>query len=149
MSSKRTAYIDFIAKYLGDNIDAHLWVLSYGVYVHAIDDIIDGDKTDSEFILKTFEFASMIYSYPFYLQNLHILYPLVKTASNTYMDSVKMEQSKEKWARDYADILRTHGNEVILAVIEIVCGLDIRRQASMELREISYKAHHNELGQPV
>ena len=145
----RKAYIEFIAKYIGHNIDAHIWILGYGVYVHAIDDIIDGDKTDSEFILKTFELAAMVYSYPFYLQNMHILYSLCKTASNTYMDSVLMEKSKEEWKRNYADILRTHGNEVILAVIEILHGIDVRRKASQELREISYHTHHNELGAPI
>ena len=36
-----------------------------------------------------------------------------------------------------------------MAVIEIARGLDVRIQASMELRELSYNMHHDELGQPV
>ena len=146
---KRNAYIDFLNKYLQSNPDALLWALSYGLYVHSIDDIIDGDKNDSEFILKTFEYALIVYAYPFFVQHIQMLYPLCKMASNTYMDSVLMERSSNKWDKNYADVLRQMGNEVILAVIEIVCGLNVRRHASIELREISYKMHHDQLGNPV
>ncbi len=146
---KRNIYTDFLAKYLASNPDAFLWAISYGLYVHMIDDIIDQDKTDSEHILKTFELAAQIYSFPFYINNMHMLYPLVKMASNCYMDSVLMEKFPSSWNRNYADMLRQNGNEVILACIEIVNGINVRRHASMELRQISYQMHHDELGNPV
>lgn len=146
---KRNPYVDFLAKYLGDGSEAYLWLLAYGLYVHAIDDIVDGDKTDMQHLLKTFEFAATVYAYPFFMENATRLYPLVKMASSTYMNSVLMEKEKKPWMVNYGDFLRQCGNEVVLAVIEIACGLDTRIKASMELRELSYTLHHNELGQPV
>lgn len=155
MSNAAENYLVFIGKYLDptQNADAILWLLGYGIYVHAIDDIIDEeipkDSIKNEFILKNFEFAETIYTNIYYLKNLHKLRPLVKLASNTYMDAVQMEKSNEKWKRNYADILRTMGNELILAVIEIERGLNVRREASMELRELSYKTHHTQFGAPI
>jgi hypothetical protein len=153
-------YIDFLKKYLDSDPDALLWVMSYGMYCHAIDDIIDGDKNDSEFILKTFEFATIIYSNVFYLRHITTLYSLCKMASNTYMDSVLLEKEIAKnpgamltpenaWKLSCSDILRQNGNEVILAVVEIVGGIDKRREASLELRKISYATHHDKEGKPV
>jgi len=145
-------YISFIRKYIS-NPDALLWVIGYASYVHAIDDIIDEeipkDNAKDEFILKTFEMAHDVYVNVYYLNNLHALKPLAKMASNTYMDSVQMERSNSQWKKSYADVLRTMGNEILLAVIEIEGGIDLRRRASLELREISYKTHHTALGYPV
>lgn len=152
MTAKERAHFDystFLKSYLEKDVDALLWVLAYTTYVHAIDDIIDGDNTESEHILKTFELAAIIYSYPWYLQNRHTLYPLVIMASNTYMDSVKLEKSNELWKQRVADALRQTGNEVILACIQIVGGIEARREASLKLREISWRTHHNELGEPI
>lgn len=152
--SKANDYIKFIEKYLDvrKSPNAILWLLGYACYVHAIDDIIDEDipkdSTKDEFILKTFEFAEVVYTNIYYLTYITRLRPLVKMASNTYMDSVQMERSNSKWKKDYADVLRTMGNEIMLAVIEIERGVNIRREASMELRELSYRTHH-ELGVPI
>lgn len=157
-------YIEFLKKYLDSDPDALLWVMSYGLYAHLIDDIIDGDKTDSEHILKTFEFAAVIYSNNFYLKHITLLYSLVKMASNTYMDSVLLEkelksdkktalpvehQPTAAWKSSCADILRQSANEIILACVEIVGGIEKRREASLELRQLSYKIHHDKSGNPI
>lgn len=142
-------YIAFLKHYLQADPDALAWVIAYTKYVHAIDDIIDGDNTSSEHIIRTFEFAAVIYSNVFYLRNLSYLYPLVKVVSNAYQDSVILEKSPEKWQRYVADGLRQHGNELILACVELVGGYDARREASMKLRDIAYRSHHNEIGEPI
>lgn len=152
--NKANDYIKFIEKYLDvkKSSNAILWILAYAIYTHAIDDIIDEeipkDSVKDEFILKTFEFAETVYTNIYYLTHISRLRPLVKMVSNTYMDSVQMEKSNSKWKKDYADVLRTMGNEILLAVIEIENGLNSRREASLELRELSYRTHH-ELGVPV
>lgn len=153
--------MDFFREYLGKDVDALLWVLSYAAYIHAIDDIIDGDKSDNEFVLGTFELAALIYSNVFYLKNMHILYPLVKMASQTYRDSVILEkQLKEEelivgrispdntWKISVSDSLRQMANEVILACVEVVGGVEKRREASLKMRELSYKFHHTKEGIP-
>lgn len=146
-------YISLLREYLLSCPDAILWMQGYGVYVHAIDDIIDNDipkdKKRQQFILDTFEFAETIYSNPFYIAHINTLRPLVKMTSQTYMDSVQWEDSEEVWKRQVADGLRQMGNEIFLAVIEIVCGLQKKREASLKLREISYKAHHTPTGIPI
>ncbi len=147
---KDNPYIGFLLKYFkGDSL---LWITSYGLYVHAIDDIIDNEIPNGEekhqFILKTFEYAEAIYTNNYYLQHLSKLRPLVKMASGSYMASVAMEKDSRPHFKVIADHLRSQGNELMLAVVEIEHGLDIRQQAAIELYEISYKTHHNELGVP-
>jgi hypothetical protein len=62
--------------------------------------------------------------------------------ANTYADSVQWEDSPIEYKRKIADVLRQMGNEVILAVIEIVKGVGVRREVSMKFRELSWLAHH-------
>lgn len=142
-------YIKFLEQYLKKDADALAWVLAITKYFHDIDDIIDKDNTSPIHLLRTFEFAAIIYSSPFYQRNIGYLYPLVKMVSNTYMDSVLLEKQPEAWKRAVADGLRQTGNELILACIEVLHGFDIRREASMKLREVSWKTHHLEDGTPV
>jgi hypothetical protein len=143
-------FVAFIRKYLFENNpDACLWVLGYYTYVHAIDDFIDGDRTDFQHFLRIQELAAIVYSNVFYQRNIASLYPLVMMASNSYMDSVAMEHKSEDWKRKVADSLRQHANELIIRVIEIVGGYEARREASLALREISWKSHHDSDGKPV
>lgn len=148
---KDNPYIPFLLKYF--NGDALLWVVAYGLYVHSVDDIIDNEIPAAEdkhqFVLQTFEYAEAVYTNNYYLANITRLRPLVKMASSAYMTSVQLEKSNEPHHKIVADHLRSQGNEVMLAVVEIEHGSIIRQQASLELRAISYKTHHNELGQPV
>lgn len=143
-------YCNFLKYYCGADVDAYLFITAYTVYVHAIDDIIDKDNTDPVFILKTFELAAIVYGNSFYLRHFSALYPLVKMASSTYITSVQLEQDKDKavWKDRVADALRQTGNELILAVIEILHGIDKRIEASLKLRKISWKTHHKEDGTP-
>ncbi|HEX9232701.1 MAG TPA: hypothetical protein VF849_01495 [Blattabacteriaceae bacterium] len=145
----RNKFVDFLTKYLQSNPDALLWIMSYIVYCHMLDDWIDGEKTDFEFFIKGHDYAEAIYANHFYIQNYTILHSLVKMAFNSYLDSIHFERSEIKWKKQFADVLRQNANEVILACIEIVNGQSVRRHASLELREISYESHHNELGQPI
>lgn len=151
---KSDPYVSYLHKYLiQKDPDAMLWLVAYGIYVNAIDDIIDQDipkdKTKAQFILEQFEFAEVVYSNDFYIRHVNKLRPLVKMTSGAYMQSVKWEESPEKWKSQIADSLRQIGNEVILAVIEIVNGTKVRNEARPELLEISYKTHHMADGTPV
>jgi hypothetical protein len=142
-------YCEIIRKYLQGQPDAQSWLLLYGIYAHAIDDIIDGDKTSSDHILETFETGLLLYSHVFYRQHCDMLYTLCKLAHNAYADSVKLEKSDDKIDKLIADPLRQYGNELILAVIELVSGKDARNAASKELRPLSWRTHHNEIGQAI
>ncbi len=145
----RNRFIDFLTKYLQSNPDALLWTMSYIVYCHMLDDWVDGDRTDFEFIIKTHQFAENLYTNHFYINNYYILHSLIIMAFNSYLDSVHYERINEGWKKQFADVLRQNANEVILAIIELVNGNSIKRHASMELREISYFTHHDKLGNPI
>lgn len=148
MVTAQKDFIDFLNKYLSPDPDALLWVLSYTVYVHSVDDIVDGDKPTKEHLLRTFEHAAVVYSNGFYQKNIHLLYSLIVMASNTYMDSVMMEGSTETWKQRTGDYLRQTGNELLLACIQIVGGIEARREASIKLRDISWRNHHTSEGKP-
>ena len=140
-----------IKKYLSSDFDALFWTLCYVTYAHAIDVLCDEPLTEIEnkiFFLNTLELAADLYSYHFYINNINILKPIILMAGNAYMDSLIFEKSKVKWERNHADVTRQQANDVILAVIGIVCGLDKRREASLELRAIAYSFHHDKKGKP-
>lgn len=152
--SNASIYIDFIkAEIMPRNPDAFLWLCAYGIYCHAIDDIVDKEipknKPEARFMLEQFEFAEVVYSNHFYIANTDRLRPLVKMASNAYMDSIMWEGDKEVWKKQVSDHLRQMGNEVCLAVFEIVGGVELRNRLSPKLREIAYKCHHKETGEPI
>lgn len=132
------------------DVDGLAFCTAFLLYAHCIDDILDGDKTDNEFVLKTFEFAAVIYTMPFYQRNCGYLLPIIKMVTNSYADSVLMEKNTPRgWQLRYADVLRQNGNDLLTMCVEICSGIDARREFSMKLREISYRVHHDEKGLPV
>ena len=115
-------------------------------YVHDIDDIIDGDRTEAEFVLATFASAAALYSHPFYLKNIAALRAVVFNVTNGYADSVAWEHSDKPWQREFADHYRHAGAEMALAVAGICGGYDHMRSLSLELRIACYTAHHTAEG---
>ena len=143
-------FLELINYYCGCNQDALAFVLGYSIYVHDIDDIVDGDKMGDIHLLKTFELAAVVYSNPFYIKNINTLYPLIIMSSSTYITSVTLEKDPDKapWKTWSFDWMRQTGIEVILAVVQILHGIDKRIEASLRFREISFKLHHKEDGTP-
>ena len=127
------------------SVEGYAFCTAFLIYAHCIDDIIDGDKQDSEFILRTFEYAALLYSLPFYQQHTGMLLPVIKSVTNSYADSVQLEKCNEEWKQKYADVLRQNGNDLLSACVEICSGIERRREFSMRVREISYKSHHDEV----
>lgn len=110
-------------------------------YVHAIDDIIDGDRASAEDILKTFAMAAGLYSHPFYLRNFQGLRQVVLNITNEYADAVAWEKSKVAWQRDWADHHRHAGMGMVIAVATICGGFEHARAISLEQRAICYAEH--------
>jgi hypothetical protein len=92
--------------------------------------------------LDCFALAPVLYGNIFYLTWFGRLYPLVKMAHYSYADSVKLEGQIEKWKQHCSDVIRQNANEVIIECIDIVHGVEVRKEASLILREIAYKTHH-------
>lgn len=134
---------------LGDNLDAKNFLIAYHTYTHRIDDIVDEKITDSEFLLKTFELASSIFSSNFWRQYGANLFLVEKLINNDYADSVLYENSTDPWKRHQADVLRHAGNKMVFAVIYLVKGYDALREVSSLIRENSYLHHHDEEGRAI
>lgn len=124
-----------------------LWL--WRQYVHAIDDIVDGDAPGAEFLLRTFALAATLYSHPFYLKNLPALRQVVYNCTNAYADSVDWEKSPIDWQRTWSDHYRHFGAEMVLAVAQICGGYEHMRSISPELRVICWVEHHTTEGAPV
>ena len=118
-------------------------------YVHAVDDLVDGDVKGPEALLATLAQSIALYSHPFYLENMLALRQVAITCTNAYADSVRWENVETKWKREFADHYRHIGVEMVLAVACICGGYDHMREASKRLREICYVEHHNVKGESV
>jgi hypothetical protein len=138
---------------LPKNPDAALWLMGFFVYCHAIDDIIDHDipesKTRQQLIVENSIYAEAVFSNIFYIRNVNVLRPLVRQAAFAYRDSIAWFDSAEVWKRQIADHLRSLGNEVTLAVVDLVCGQAVRNEISLNLRETAYWEHHDKDGNPT
>ena len=142
-------YVNFLKKYLHFNEEALNWCLAFTVYLHVADDLVDNPVVDKQYVTKFIEIAPKIFTAPFYVRNSETLYPLICSGSLDYYVSVMFEGSKELWKKERSDTLRSSINNVFLAIIEIVAGYDAKRQAALELQEISYYTHHDENGSPI
>lgn len=118
-------------------------------YVHAIDDIVDGDTPGNEALLATFAQAIAVYAHPFYLKNIAALRQVALNCTNAYADSVAWEHSGQQWQREFADHYRHFGAEMVLAVAGICGGYGHMRSISPELRTICWCEHHRADGTPV
>jgi len=68
---------------------ARLFVFQYVRYIHAVDDLIDGDIKGPEAVLKISNSATEVYSNDFYRRNAHLLFIIDTLINNTYADSVQ------------------------------------------------------------
>jgi len=129
------------------NPEAIDFINRWSNYVHAIDDIIDEDKSP-DFIVSTFARAIEIHTHPFWLKNLTVLKQVELQANNIYCDTVICEKSDEKWKQHFADWGRHGATEMVLAVAAIVGGYEHMRSISLEMRKLCYFEHHDEHGNP-
>ena len=132
-----------------DGMDAYKFILAYGTFCHAVDDIVDEKITEPEVLLKTFTLYSDILTSPFYRKYWGELHPILSMINNNYADSVIFERSSEQWKKDHADSLRTCGNDIAVHIVHMLCGYDDSRRLSLLFREDSYLNHHDANGNPV
>lgn len=140
-----------VARACLNNKEAMSFLSFWGAYVHAIDDIIDGDKNTPEDILRAFSLAITLYSHPFYLKNIEALRQIAINATHAYADSVAWEHSKEDWQRSFSDHYRHFGQEMVFAVASICSypnSYDHIRSLSLEWRTVCWMEHHKQDGTP-
>lgn len=141
--------LDEVNKLFLDHPDGELaqqFLQMYNVFAHFLDDLIDKDIDVNGFnISKVLYYNQNIYAHPFYLKYMGILFPVMRIVHNTYFDTVKMETNDVKWQQEYAKVLKQCGDEVFLAIIEIVGGYDKRMELGVGIRENSWKKQNETL----
>lgn len=114
----------------------------YAEYCHLIDDIID-EPFSAARILKTFNFATLLYSQPFWIRNKDALILVDCLINNQYADSVSWEKSNDEWKRQHAQALSHAAYNMMFAIVLIVAGYDKLREISEKFRTHSHLKHLN------
>jgi hypothetical protein len=123
------------------NVDALAWLTCWHAYAHAVDDLIDEQFTP-EGLMEVLSQATCLYSTPFWIQNSARLGGVMQIIGNTYLDSVHWEKSDQEWKRKVADVIRLVGNDMVVAVAQIVGGWQHGRRISERMREFAWHSQH-------
>lgn len=117
-------------------------------YCHAIDDIVDGDKTDAEHVIATFARAIELYTHPFFVRHGAALRQVARNVTLMYAQTVDWEPTAgiKDWQSVWADMHRHCSIEMVTAVATIVGGYQHARAVVPELRVMSYNEHHDSEG---
>jgi hypothetical protein len=146
MAKLEDNYQSLVLEACNGNEAGFAFLALWNQYVHAIDDIVDGQATP-ETTITTFACAANVFSHPFYLANRAALYAVVMLVANAYADSVSWEKSDRDGQRTMSDVLRFAGNEMLFAVALICGGYAHLRKISPVVRERSWLDHHNDKGE--
>lgn len=118
-------------------------------YLHEVDDLIDNEMQDKQQWIKVFAHANLVYSMDFYVSHAKELRLVVMLVTNAYCDSVLFEADSLQWKKQWADVIRHAGLEMIYAVAMICGGYDLMRSISVELKEYAHRCHHDAEGNPI
>ena len=136
------------------NLEAYDFLMQWEGHCHTVDDICDGEITDSLCIVKGFVTAQCLILHPFFVKHQARLWPILLLSANAYSDSLLFQNSSEDYKKQIGDYLRSFSNEMLL-IVGMLCARDDEtawdkvRKISPLIRELSYKKHHNENGEPI
>lgn len=142
MDCPANEYQEIYQQACGDNAPALQFVMGWNRYVHAIDDLIDGEKKEPQKLLDILALANVLYSSDFYQAHSQALRMTVLLVTNAYADSLAWGKSGVPWQEAWADTLRFAGNEMVLAVAAACGGHARMRAVSLLLRANSWHSHH-------
>lgn len=123
--------------------EALSFLASWIAYIHAVDDIED-EKTTTEHRMSTFIKAMELYTHPFFLKNAFALKQVIYSITSQYADSIQYKNSVHEFQRQYAEVARHCGAEMMLAVATIVGGYEHMRSISHEVRTFYWAKEHGE-----
>lgn len=126
------------------NASAAEFLCLWGRYCHAIDDVVDGDTKDAEGIISAFALAPLVFGHPFYIENISALRVVTLLVSNMYADSEALAGGDKLWMKQFANVYRHAGNEMVLAAALICGGYEHMRAISFEQRATCYETQHRD-----
>jgi len=131
------------------------WVNLGRQYCHLIDDLVDEDLPRAnvagggERTCKIGALALELYSHPFWMRHWQALKPAMMLNTIKYADSLRWENGKEEWQRQYSDWARHGWLEVCMIVGTLCGGYDCARNESAEMIAVAWQNHHDVNGKPV
>lgn len=125
------------------------FIIGWNDVAHRFDDVIDAKEKKPEDFLKALMMANALYSTDFFQAHYRELGMAVELITNAYADSLHWENHKTRWKRQWGDVLRFAGAEMVIAVATICGGPDIGRKISLQLRELVWRVHHDGNGKPT
>lgn len=131
------------------NPDALRFVMHWNLFCHGVDDIVDMPefRESPEQIVSVFAEANVLFTLPFYQANFAKLQTTVMLVANAYADSVAWEKSSELHQQRLSDVLRSYGNEMLIAIALICGGYQHMRRMSPKIRERSWADQHGANGE--
>lgn len=141
-----------IAKHLEQHPGATEFICAFGNLCHAVDDLIDQDnpaiKDHRMLVMDCFGLSLEVYSCWFYQKHIAWLFPIAKNTHRLYSDSISWEKSPVEWQRQYADVIRCCGNEMVVAILDHLCHVPPAelRKISLAMREDSWEQNHTAEG---
>lgn len=127
----------------GGRQDALAFLMAFHCYAHMLDDLVD-EGCDAERLMAAAVMANDMYSTPFWICNSANLSGVIRVIANSYADSVAMAQRAEPWKRAVADVIRSSGNDMVVAVAQLVGGWQHGRRVSERIRELSNEDQRKE-----
>lgn len=122
--------------------DAYAFICAWQTFCSAVDDLNDGDIKGVDALSRTFFVSIQTLTSNFWQQHGRDLYLLSALITNDYIDSHNCDVK-------FRDFLRSNGNQMLMAVAFICGGFDHLRKMSLKIREISYREHHDDRGNPI
>lgn len=101
------------------------------------DDLVDRDKpyTDETAIGILFDLTIELPKNPFFLFYQQQLSPVMETAINAWVDSVRLERSNDDTGINIAYVLRFWCIELVMFTVRLLRGRDYLHSVSLDIRE--------------
>lgn len=132
------------------NKEALEWLQLGRVWCHLSDDIVDEDLKDgnrqrgAERLCRLGSLSLDLYTHPFFLEHGPALKQAMKTNISNYAMSLKWEDSKVEWQRNFSDWSRHGWLNVCMAVAEICGGYDHMMSLQEEAWTMAFADHHQD-----
>jgi hypothetical protein len=134
----KTEDIEFI---VNGNELAQDFVVSFVVFCHLIDDIVDLPESvnDQRLVKELLSFLNQIVSNPWVKDNIALLWPLIVCGAGSWLDANRWEKSGSKMQKQSVDTLKGQYHEVVWFVAYLCGGLEHQLEVTKRFREYDYE----------
>lgn len=123
------------------NLQAFDFLCTYVTYCHLMDDIVDapGSVDDKRLVREQFSFLQQFVLNPWVQQHIGLLWPLIVTSANSWLDANQWEKSVEANKRTSADVLKGQYHEVAWFTAYLCGGLEHMQEMTKKYREYKHE----------